>query len=166
MRTVSIDPGKRCMGASLFAGTRLIAAALSNLPDGFYKTGQVAAFHAQTVRPWGPVDRVVCEEMQLSLGRDGRNSSRIVAVANDLLVLTSVGAYVAGKLGAALDYVPVPKHDKIVGRSRVLATLQPDELAVLDAAFGGAKWRTAKTGLWMNGTDAVLHGLRAVGRYG
>lgn len=164
MRLISIDPGLRNLGAALYEDGNLRDANTFVLPKGLHNLSQACAYFEQALKPWLPVQFVAVEQQHLSLGRDGKNVARIIAVANDLLAVQAVGAYLAGRCGGVLTYVPTPKHDKLVTRNRLLHALKEEELSLLDVALG-ERWRDGKGGVWENCLDSVMIGLRAVGRY-
>lgn len=161
MHILAVDPGKNVCGYALFHDKTLIRCGLSVLPAGPAKLGAIAEYHYRSIAfDAAEADRVYVEEMSLNRGRDG-TLSKAIATANDLLKLQAVGAYIAGRLRASLVYVPPAKHDKRVTQNRAEATLSPSELEIVTKSL-----QDYRASIHHNLYDAVLHGLRAVGRYG
>ncbi len=162
---VALDPGRNYTGVAVFEDNELRACGLSVLPKTARMTADVCHAHYQHTACLVPYPRrectVVVEEMCLSLARE-RTPREIVAKANDLIVLTAVGAYVAGRLGAQIQYIGHAVQPKEVTKAQVLYFLSEKERAVVESALG--KRMGQKIGL--NVFDALRHGLAVCGRLG
>ena len=156
MITLSIDPGKNFCAWSFAEGNQLLKCCVSVRPKRPMELGAICEYHWLNVPPI-KADRVIVERMQLRK-IDGA-ASRLVALANDLFQLQSVGAYIAGRAHAELVYVPHFAVPKLITKNRVLHLLSPREHDVL--AAGAANMKKLDDLF-----DSVGLLLRAVGRMG
>lgn len=163
--TLALDPGKAYLGYTCLRETYVTHAGISRLPEALkhLKTGEVAAYHLSTIVKAGIAesDRVVVEEMRLNLARDS-TLPKCVATANDLLVLTAIGAYIAGQMGAELVYAPIFPVSKQVTKARCEYVLSEAEKLLVHQSLGKAYEQKIGYNFW----DSCAHGLRAVGRFG
>ena len=164
MRIVSLDPGLWCLPWCVWDDNVLVRCGLSVLAK--YprpKPESIAHNHALDIKSRDSIDQVYIEQLSLNSGRDS-SRGKAIATGNDLLLLTSVAALVAGHLNAPVTYLPVNtwkgSAPKLVTQNRVKATLTTRELEVFALGLTGVK-----KSLHHNLYDACGIGLYAVGRY-
>ena len=160
---LSIDPGKWVLPWCIWDDNELVRCGLSQLEKHPRpKPENIAHYHASYIPEW-VFDRVYIEQLSLNSGRDN-SRGKAIATGNDLLMLTSVAALVAGHLNAPVTYLPVNtwkgSAPKLVTQNRVKATLTARELEVFALGLTGVK-----KSLHHNLYDAAGIGLYAVGRY-
>lgn len=176
---VSIDPGLWNLPWCVWLDGALTHCGLSRLkPKTVIQSSDlpaIAAWHYSGIRfdcltlAQTPPDHVYIEQLSLNSGRDSTRG-KALSTGNALLQITSVAALVAGHLRAPVTYVPVRTWlgtaPPSVTKARVLKTLDPDELQILQRAIDALPHRKGKeSSLAHNLYDAAGLGLWATGRY-
>jgi len=162
---LALDPGKVCLGWCAFKDNVLTHAGLSVIaPAPRTRVNVLAAIHEHNIRQCfsGHPSQVYVEQMSLNTGRD-YSRGKAIRTANDLLVITNIAASVVSLLGGELVHVPIgtwKSGPKVITKNRVLATLTPDELDVLNGALRGVR-----PSIGHNLFDAAGIGLYATRRY-